>query len=731
LLSALARPAQATNYYVDEGVGNNSYDGLSDVVSGGDGPKFNVSAAISVATGGSIIQVDSGDYAESVWDSGANNLTLDPQNDVNICGADLCDADTVGDGIPDWWRLEYFSTPTTTNAASCASCDADGSGYSNLQDYLAGIDPTNFPPNNLPAAACFTNQYGIYGASFISIAPWTSQGIFYQGDPVTISNSLGTTIEVYDFHSNRITNAAPPVTLTDLPMGHYFVQVDGNATTAGFGDRSQFSVWPTGYTNYLHSDIGELPTATFAESNRFTRIAPGFSRIQLTWGAVDITGSNSTGVGDYLIQTNGTVADTNTYCFGTFDQFIFGGGPCGGYFGAATNFGQGYFGNGTNCTTMLNPPVPLKVINLIMAHTTNCCWTMPAGELTNSLQNWVSDVAVTYSNLAIRYGTNCVYEILNEPSSQLAFSEDPYSNIVAFGGYPASLAVSAAVQAIQFVCTNCQTWAPANQGLANWTLGILTNSFEIPGYTNVSAISFHGEDAYFCPIDAVLTNPPFGGGTPNIWLPTDSNDVVVANIFHKPFYTTEQYPNSPDVLGKTSYWWTVASGTNAPDSSWTWYTMAMRWWKALIEFKGTGVVGNQHFLGLSDAGTNVLNDGTYYGWDASGLNGDSLGCGPNPSVDGLAMLSWWLPTNATLITTWLSGTQLVVNNIHTLAYNGTPGLHFWTWKFADGTTNTFVWADEQITVSTNFGVGLTDIFSNQWNGPIGIEPVIAWGWHGP
>jgi len=46
-------------------------------------------------------------------------------------------------------------------------------------------------------------------------------------------------------------------------------------------------------------------------------------------------------------------------------------------------------------------------------------------------------------------------------------------------------------------------------------------------------------------------------------------------------------------------------------------------------------------------------------------------------------------------------------------------------------TNTIVWADEQITVSTNFGVGLTDIWSNQWTGPIGIEPVIAWGWHGP
>jgi len=94
------------------------------------------------------------------------------------------------------------------------------------------------------------------------------------------------------------------------------------------------------------------------------------------------------------------------------------------------------------------------------------------------------------------------------------------------------------------------------------------------------------------------------------------------------------------------------------------------------------------------------------------------------------MISWWL-TDATLVTNWLSGTPLTVVDPLGGHTNGTPGLHFWAWQFADKSTNTFVWADEQITVTTNFGVGLTDIFSNQWSGPIGIEPVIAWGWHGP
>jgi glucose/arabinose dehydrogenase len=51
--------------------------------------------------------------------------------------------DSVGDGIADWWRQQYFNSPKTTNSASCAACDPDGDGFSNLQEYLAGTDPTN------------------------------------------------------------------------------------------------------------------------------------------------------------------------------------------------------------------------------------------------------------------------------------------------------------------------------------------------------------------------------------------------------------------------------------------------------------------------------------------------------------------------------------------------------------------------------------------------------------
>lgn len=48
---------------------------------------------------------------------------------------------TYNDGIPDSWRLRYFGS--INNLLSQATADADGDGANNLQEYLAGTDPTD------------------------------------------------------------------------------------------------------------------------------------------------------------------------------------------------------------------------------------------------------------------------------------------------------------------------------------------------------------------------------------------------------------------------------------------------------------------------------------------------------------------------------------------------------------------------------------------------------------
>lgn len=51
--------------------------------------------------------------------------------------------DSIGDGIPDWWREQYFGSAMPTNDADCAICDADGTGQNNLFKFVAGLNPTN------------------------------------------------------------------------------------------------------------------------------------------------------------------------------------------------------------------------------------------------------------------------------------------------------------------------------------------------------------------------------------------------------------------------------------------------------------------------------------------------------------------------------------------------------------------------------------------------------------
>jgi subtilisin family serine protease len=47
--------------------------------------------------------------------------------------------DSDGNGLPDWWELEYFGHLTGTDP----NADADHDGMSNLEEWLAGTNPTN------------------------------------------------------------------------------------------------------------------------------------------------------------------------------------------------------------------------------------------------------------------------------------------------------------------------------------------------------------------------------------------------------------------------------------------------------------------------------------------------------------------------------------------------------------------------------------------------------------
>ncbi len=331
LLIAMVFPVssqvQAATYYVDGALGNNGYDGLSNVVANGHGPKLNIASAISVTSSGDTIVAAAGSYQELQWNLGAKILTLLPQGTVTVYGQ----VDSVGDGIPDWWRQQYFGGDgTTTNSSSCASCDPDGDGLSNLQEFLAGSDPLNssspIPGLNLffydnlgrLAAVVSTNgadvafyDYDAVGnildirrqtlgaVNLLEFSPATGSGnttITLQGtgfSPVLSNNTVlfgSITAQVVNATANQLQVLVPTNAVTGLisvrtPLG---VSTSSGTFTAGIG----VSISPNSVT--LSGTFGQ----------QFNAVVTGTTNQNVTWNLNGwIPAGSNSAFG--LITTNG------------------------------------------------------------------------------------------------------------------------------------------------------------------------------------------------------------------------------------------------------------------------------------------------------------------------------------------------------------------------------------------------------------------------------------------
>ena len=110
---------------------------------------------------------DTGVAARASTQPFAHGLTnLQVYQNPSVLNAD--NFSTVSDGIPDWWRVKYFASGSTTNGNSCASCDPDGDGVNNLQEFQRGTDPTNSGSLNVTVYADSTlgnDSYDGYAAT--------------------------------------------------------------------------------------------------------------------------------------------------------------------------------------------------------------------------------------------------------------------------------------------------------------------------------------------------------------------------------------------------------------------------------------------------------------------------------------------------------------------------------------------------------------------------------------
>ena len=114
-----------------------------------------------------------------------------------IAGAVLLDPnlDADGDGLPNGWEQAYGFDPLDTNGINGATSDPDGDGFTNLQEFYGGSDPTN------NASVPFRNWWNTsasgkweVGSSWIlGVAPDSHEAIFLTNAPTKIVTIDATT----------------------------------------------------------------------------------------------------------------------------------------------------------------------------------------------------------------------------------------------------------------------------------------------------------------------------------------------------------------------------------------------------------------------------------------------------------------------------------------------------------------------------------------------------------
>ncbi|HWF18299.1 MAG TPA: matrixin family metalloprotease [Verrucomicrobiae bacterium] len=142
--------------------------------------------------GASRLDPASGSYYDEVYARCSDGTNASPYIFIRTLSLN---PDSYLDGIPDAWRLTYFgSSNPSVGLNHHAINDADGDGYSNLQEYRLGSDPTdktsnlrvtNFSTTNIQWQAKGYEVYEIYGTT--NFSNWVRVM-----NPVIPTNSFGT-----------------------------------------------------------------------------------------------------------------------------------------------------------------------------------------------------------------------------------------------------------------------------------------------------------------------------------------------------------------------------------------------------------------------------------------------------------------------------------------------------------------------------------------------------------
>lgn len=220
------RSVSAAVIYVDCGWGDDALDGSTNIVVAGTshGPKQTVTGAIDAASGGDTIEIAPGFYQEFTWDPGEKNVTLHPHEPITVYDTDPWQTDSDGDGMPDGWEVRYGLNASANDAGT----DADSDDFTNLEEFLAGTDPSD-PDSHANSVLTIPNAWAIYVetnlvevvADIRSTNQWVAvKAAEYFLDSVTgVTNGAGMAMSATDGSFNSTNEQARAVFTPGFPAG--------------------------------------------------------------------------------------------------------------------------------------------------------------------------------------------------------------------------------------------------------------------------------------------------------------------------------------------------------------------------------------------------------------------------------------------------------------------------------------------------------------------------------
>jgi uncharacterized repeat protein (TIGR03803 family) len=200
--------------------------------------------------------------------------------------------DSVGDGIPDWWRAHYFGgSGTTTDDTSCAACDPVNDSFTNLEKFQCSLNPLVMY-SVIAAADVISNSTG--NTASVPTFGWTSYVWSISGGTITAgqgttnitwtAGGLGSATISVTISNSTSCNATLSTTVTITPIDptlttiYTFTGSDGLPANGFLSqgplvqgcDNNFYSALFSGGANGLGSVFQVTPSGTFTTMYSFT-----------------------------------------------------------------------------------------------------------------------------------------------------------------------------------------------------------------------------------------------------------------------------------------------------------------------------------------------------------------------------------------------------------------------------------------------------------------------------